>query len=57
MLDKRVKFALDNFLNLEPANRSYKILFSELSYQMSEQGEGKSCKWQKNFLLCHTKFT
>lgn len=43
MLDKRVKFALDNFLNLEPANRSYKILFSELSYQMSEQGEGKAC--------------
>ena len=42
MLDKRVKFALDNFLNLEPENQSYKILFSELSYQMVERREGKA---------------
>lgn len=43
MLDKRVKFALDNFLTLEPANHSYKILFSELSYEMLEYGnEGKA---------------
>lgn len=43
MLDKRVKFALDNFLTLEAANHSYKILFSELSYEMLEYGnEGKA---------------
>ena len=39
MLDERVKFALDNFLQLEPKNtkkKPYKISFSALSYEMLE---------------------
>lgn len=43
MLDERVKFALDNFLILTPPNNSYKISFSEMCYELTEQNEeGKS---------------